>query len=144
VHVKSPAAHGVRSVLTARSHLVEARVRLDNTIRGLCATFGYRPGPGQGRHLLPASWRQRTSLAWRSHRLTAAVRAELVEQIKEMDRRLRIIASQSQACEILMTIPGVGVQTSVAFAAASTRPDASDNHGTLEHISAWSAAPPVR
>lgn len=27
VHVKSPAAHGVRSVITARGHLVEARVR---------------------------------------------------------------------------------------------------------------------
>ncbi|SMC36904.1 zinc-binding dehydrogenase, partial [Novosphingobium sp. B1] len=27
VHVKSPAAHGVRSVITARSHLVEARAR---------------------------------------------------------------------------------------------------------------------
>lgn len=50
VHVKSPAAHGVRSVITARGHLVEARVRLDNMIRGLCATFGYRPGAGQGRH----------------------------------------------------------------------------------------------
>lgn len=47
-----------------------------------------------------------------------AVRATLVEQIKEMDRRLRIIASQSQACELLMSIPGVGVQTSAAFAAA--------------------------
>lgn len=47
-----------------------------------------------------------------------SVRAELVEQIKEVERRLRIIASQSQACEILMSIPGVGVQTSAAFAAA--------------------------
>lgn len=47
-----------------------------------------------------------------------SVHAELVEQIKEMDRHLRIIASQTQACEILMTIPGVGVQTSAAFAAA--------------------------
>lgn len=46
------------------------------------------------------------------------MRVELVEQIKEMDCRLRVIASQSQACEILMTIPGVGVQTSAAFAAA--------------------------
>ncbi|MDR3436591.1 transposase [Telmatospirillum sp.] len=52
VHVKSPAAHGVRSVITARSHLVEARVRLDNMIRGLCATFGYRPGVGQGKAFL--------------------------------------------------------------------------------------------
>ncbi|MDT7531225.1 transposase [Sphingopyxis sp. SE2] len=33
VHVKSPAALGVRSVITARGDLVEARVRLDNTIR---------------------------------------------------------------------------------------------------------------
>ena len=28
VHIKSPAAHGVRSIITARGHLVEARVRL--------------------------------------------------------------------------------------------------------------------
>ena len=52
VHVKSPAARGVRSVITARGHLVEARVRLDNMIRGLCATFGYRPGLGQGKAFL--------------------------------------------------------------------------------------------
>jgi len=119
VHVKSPAAHGVRSVITARGHLVEARVRLDNMIRGLCATFGYRPGPGQGKAFL-----ERIMHAAHIPGLGEAiaslltVRAELVEQIKEMDRRLRIIASQSQACEILMTIPEVGVQTSAAFAAA--------------------------
>ena len=52
VHVKSPAAHGVRSVITARGHLVEARVRLDNTIRGLCATFGIRLGIGQDERFL--------------------------------------------------------------------------------------------
>lgn len=46
VHVKSLAAHGVRSVITACGHLAEARVRLDNMIRGLCATFGYRLGSG--------------------------------------------------------------------------------------------------
>jgi hypothetical protein len=34
-HVKSPAAQGVRSVITARVHLVEAHFGLDNTIRGL-------------------------------------------------------------------------------------------------------------
>jgi transposase len=118
VHVKSPAAHGVRSVITARSHLVEARVRLDNTIRGLCATFGYRPV--QAKEGIPRADHagRPHSGPWRRHRILLSVRAELVEQIKEMDRRLRIIASQSQACEILMTIPGVGVQTSAAFAAA--------------------------
>lgn len=49
VHVKSPAAHGVRSIITTRNHLVESRVRLDSMIRGLCATFGFKPGPGQGK-----------------------------------------------------------------------------------------------
>lgn len=119
VHVKSPAAHGVRSVITARSHLVEARVRLDNTIRGLCATFGYRPGNGQGKAFLERIM-QAAHIPGLGDAIASllSVRAELVEQIKEMDRRLRIIASQSLACEILMTIPGVGVQTSVAFAAA--------------------------
>lgn len=119
VHVKSPAAHGVRSVITARSHLVEARVRLDNTIRGLCATFGYRPGAGQGKAFLERIM-QAAHIPGLGDAIASllSVRTELVQQIKEMDRRLRLIASQSQACEILMTIPGVGVQTSAAFAAA--------------------------
>src|SRR3546814_8746074 len=83
------------------------------------STFGYRPGAGQGKAFL-----ERIMQAAHTPGLGDAiasllsVRAELVEQIKEMDRRLRVIASQSQACEILMTIPGVGVQTSAAFAAA--------------------------
>ena len=87
-------------------------------IRGLCATFGYRPGAGQGKAFL-----QRIMQAAHIPGLGDAiasmlsVRTELVEQIKAMDRQLRIIASQSQACEILMTVPGVGVQTSAAFAA---------------------------
>lgn len=88
-------------------------------IRGLCAMFGYRPDAGQGKALL-----ERIVLAAHIPGLGDAITsllsvgAELVEQIKEMDRRLRVIASQSQACEILMTIPGVGVPTSAAFAAA--------------------------
>lgn len=45
-------------------------------------------------------------------------RGELVAQIKEIGRRLRIIVGQSQAREIMMTIPGVGIQTSAALGAA--------------------------
>lgn len=118
-YVKSPAAHGVRSVIAARSHLVEARVKLDNMIRGLCATFGYRPGPGQGKAFLDRIM-EATHVPGLGETIASllSVRSAIVDQIKEMDRRVRVIASQSQACEILMTIPGVGVQTSAAFAAA--------------------------
>ncbi|MER9490172.1 transposase [Mesorhizobium sp. M0563] len=46
------------------------------------------------------------------------VRVQLVEQIKELDLKLRMLAALSQACQILMSIPGVGIQTSAAFSAA--------------------------
>lgn len=106
-------------MITARSHLVKAREGLDNTIRGICATFGYRPGPGQGKAFL-ARIMEAAHIPGLRDAISSllSVRAQLVEQVKEMVRRLRVIASRSQACEILMSIPGVGVQTSAAFAAA--------------------------
>lgn len=115
VHVKSPAALGVRSVITARNHLVEARVRIDNMIRGLCATFGFRHGKAFIDRVMEAA-----NIPGLGQSITAllAVRAGLVEQIKELDRVLRDFAHRSQSCRQLMSIPGVGVQTSAAFAAA--------------------------
>ncbi len=96
MHVKSPAAHGVRSVITASNHLVEARVRLDNMIRGLCATFGFEPGPGQGKGfiervmegaIIPGLGQSITELL--------AVKTGLMKQIKETDLVLREFARRS-------------------------------------------------
>jgi len=119
VHVKSPVAHGVRSVITARNHLVEARVRLDNTVRGICATFGIRLGIGQGERFL-AKMQQAASIPGLGEAVASllGVREGLIEQIKRLDRQLKAISAASPACQLLMTIPGVGVQTSAAFAAA--------------------------
>jgi len=119
VHVKSAPAQGVRSVISARAHLVEERVRLDNTIRGLTVAFGIKVGPGQGKDFvaragaaadIPGLGEAVASLL--------AVREGLVDQIKELDRLLVEIGKRSTACQILMSIPGVGAQTAAAFAAA--------------------------
>jgi transposase len=119
VHVKSPAAHGVRAVITARGHLVEARVRLDNTIRGLCATFGIRLGIGQGERFI-ARMRAVVDIPGLGEAVASllGVRERLVEQIAQLGRHLKAITLASPACQVLMSIPGVGVQTSAAFAAA--------------------------
>ena len=124
VHVKSAAAHGVRSVIATRSHLVEARVRLDNMIRGICATFGFKPGPGQGKAFIDRVMAA-ADVPGLGQSITAlvAARAGLVEQIRQLDRVLREFAHQSSACRQLMSIPGVGVQTSAAFAAAIDQAD---------------------
>lgn len=119
VHVKSPTAHGVRSVISARGHLVEARVRLDNTIRGLCATFGLRLGVGQGERFL-ARMKAAATIPGLGEALAAllGVRERLVDEISQLDRQLKAISTSSPVCQALMSIPGVGVQTSAAFAAA--------------------------
>jgi transposase len=119
VHVKSPASHGVRSVITARNHLVEARVRLDNMIRGLCAAFGFRTGSGQGKAFIERVM-EAANIPGLGQSITAllSARERLLEQSRELDRVLREFANRSQSCRVLMSIPGVGVQTSAAFVAA--------------------------
>ena len=42
VHVKSPQAHALRSLISARKKLVGQRVTLENQIRGLAVVFGVR------------------------------------------------------------------------------------------------------
>lgn len=117
VHVKSLAAHGVRSIITARGHLVEARVRIDNTIRGLCATFGIRVGVGQGERFL-ARMQVAASVPSLGEAVASLLRARerLVMEIGQLDRQLKAISTASPVCEALMSIPGVGGQTSAAFA----------------------------
>jgi transposase len=55
--------------------------------------------------------RQRT----RSHRSVAARGLFLKDQIRHLDRQLIDRARQSAVCQRLMTIPGVGVLTALAF-----------------------------
>jgi transposase len=98
VHVKSPVAHGVRAVITARGHLVEARVQLDNTIRGLCATFGIRLGIGQGQRFL-ARMREASMIPGLGEAVASLLgtRERMVEQIARLDRQLKAISVASPA-----------------------------------------------
>lgn len=48
----------------------------------------------------------------------AASDERLVVEIGQLDRQLKAISNASPVCQALMSIPGVGVQTSAAFAAA--------------------------
>lgn len=119
VHVKSAAAHGVKSVITARGLLVGSRVRLDNTIRGLCAAFAIRVGPGQGKDFVAkAKAAAKTPGLGEAVASLLAVRDRLLAEIKALDALLNEISQTSVACQILTSIPGVGAQTAAAFAAA--------------------------
>jgi len=125
VYVKSLPAHAVRALILARKKLVGQRVTLENQIRGLAVVFGVRLPRG----LSPAFAKQVASgsqgvagLACAMTGLLAA-RNAVLEAITAIDRDMKRLTRASEACRRLMTIPGVGQLTALAFVAAIDDPE---------------------
>lgn len=125
VHVKSLSAHGLKSMIAARAHLIRSRVKIENQLRGLAACFGMQLGKGAGR-----DFARRTHIATRDlPGLTQAVdaligvHASLLEAITCLDREMRRAARDREVCGRMMAIPGVGVQTALAVTAALDAPE---------------------
>jgi transposase len=125
VHVKSLPAHAVRALILARKKLVGQRVTLENQIRGLAVVFGVRLPRG----LSPAFAEQviggSKGVAGLSGAMSGllAARNAVLEAITAIDRDMKRLARASEACRRLMTIPGVGQLTALAFVAAIDDPD---------------------
>ena len=125
VHVKSLPAHAVRALILARKKLVGQRVTLENQIRGLAVVFGVRLPRG----LSPAFAEQVISgsegVAGLSGAMVGllAARNAVLEAITAIDRDMKRLARASEACRRLMTIPGVGQLTALAFVAAIDEPE---------------------
>jgi len=124
VHVKSLSAHAVRSLIIARKKLVGQRVTLENQIRGLAVVFGVR----LPRALSPAFIRQALQASEGIPGLSAAMRglvaarAAVLAAVVAIDADIRRMARASDACRRLMSIPGVGQLTALAFTAAVDDP----------------------
>jgi transposase len=124
VHVKSLPAHAVRSLIIARKKLVGQRVTLENQIRGLAVVFGVR----LPRALSPAFIRQALKASEGIPGLSAAMRglvaarAAVLAAVVAIDADIRKMARASGACRRLMSIPGVGQLTALAFTAAVDDP----------------------
>jgi transposase len=120
VHVKSGESRLIRAELAARAQLVKARTDLDGQIRGLLRSFGLKVGQASGK----AFSRRVDELVREQEGLQAimapllVVRAALMKQIEGFDSRLRKRAKALPACRRLMTVPGAGVLTSMAYLAA--------------------------
>jgi len=117
VHVKSLDAHRARALLGARAQLVGMTTRLSNHIRGVLKTFGLLPGAIRG---LPFDRRVETLLADRGD-LTSIVRPMLLawrqlrEQIAAFDKEVRALAKKDPTCRRLMSVPGIGVVSVLAY-----------------------------
>lgn len=136
VRVKGYDSMLTRTLVIARTRLVRITTELSNQIRGLMKTFGLVVPKGGGqifetnvRNLLDNNdGLERIILplleAWRGIRDRAA----------QLDRQLVAAARQSDACRVLMSIPGIGAVTSASFVAAIEDPK---NFRSSRSVGAW-------
>ncbi|MDK1494851.1 IS110 family transposase [Sinorhizobium sp. 7-81] len=136
VRVKSFDSMLTRTLVAARTRLVRITVELSNQIRGVMKTFGLVVPAGKGsmfernvRSLL-VDHEQLAAIilplldAWRSVRIRAA----------DLGRQLIRDARESQACCLLMSVPGVGAITATSFVTAVEEPD---NFRKSRNVGAW-------
>jgi transposase len=125
VHVKSLPAHAVRALIIARKKLVGQRVTLENQIRGLAVVFGVRLPRGLSPHFTEQVIQASQGIAGLSGAMQGllAARKAVLEAVVAIDRDMRLLARSSQACQRLMTIPGVGQLTALAFVATIDAPE---------------------
>src|SRR5215207_5006482 len=121
VRVKAPGTMLIRTLLSARRQLVRTGLDLANQIRGLLKIFGLLLPKGGGRLLE----------AWR------AVRA----QVLGLDRLARAAAKRDPRCRLLLTAPGVGTVTALAYVAAVESPGEFRNGRA---VGAWVGLTPAR
>ena len=117
VHVKSFDAHRARALLGARAQLVGMTTRLSNHIRGVLKTFGMLPGVMRG---LRFDRRVETLIADRAD-IAPIVRPmldawrQLREQISTFDKAVRTLVKSDPTCRRLMSVPGIGVLSVLAY-----------------------------
>ena len=124
VQVKQLSAHGDGALLASRALVVRQRCELENQIRGLLKNFGLRARVTKGR----AFEQSVRALAARNGVLLnvvtplLAVWSAMCMQIAVLSRSVQLRTKNDAACQRLMTMPGVGPMTALAFRAAVDDP----------------------
>jgi transposase len=124
LYVKSLPAHAVRSLISPRKRLVGQRVTLENQIRGLAVVFGVRLPRALTAAFIDKALRASEGIAGLSVAMRGliAARTAVMSAIAAIDADIRRMTKASAACRRLMTIPGVGQLTALAFVAAIDDP----------------------
>ena len=124
VHVKSLSAHALSSLIIARKKLVGQRVTLENQIRGLAVVFGIRLPRALAAAFINQALKASEGVAGLSAAIRGliAARTAVMTAVAAIDADIRRMTRASAACRRLMTIPGVGQLTALAFVAAIDDP----------------------
>ena len=117
VHVKSFDGHRARALLGARAQLTGMTTRLSNHIRGVLKTFGLMPDAMRGLRFdreVEVLLRDRFDVAPILRSMLVAWR-QLREQISAFDKAIRVLVRSNSGCRLLMSVPGIGVLSVLAY-----------------------------
>ena len=133
VAVKSVEQQALQALHRTRSAWMSTRTRRINTLRGFCREFGLVVPEGAVRGIaqiaryladehsgLPAILRGSMRLLLEEIRLMEA-------RIGQLEQELSLLAQQSPACQVLTSVPGIGLLTSTAMVAAVGDPRSFDS-----------------
>jgi transposase len=125
VHVKSFEAHRLRALLGARRQLVGMTTQLSSHIRGILKVFGLVVGPAHGR-----SFAERVETLVSDRPAVAEIVQpmrqiwrELKNQITRFDKAVRQEVRRRAECRLLMSVPGIGALSVLAFVSAIEHPE---------------------
>jgi transposase len=125
VHVKSPPCRSWRALLTARRMLLNKRRDVENGIRALLREAGLKVGT-PSRKAFPARVRELAVadpvVASLAGSMLTVIEA-MTQEIDQLTKRVLDEVRVEPTCRRLMTVPGVGPLTALAFRATIDQPD---------------------
>jgi transposase len=138
VPIKTVEQQDILFIHRVRQRLVKNRTALANELRGLLHEFGFVIPQGINKIVTKLTEiLDEEGLSQLSYRTFSELKEELLEndkKIKELEQRLKIIASQYSNHQQLMTIPGIGLITATALIASIGNASCFENG---RQLSAW-------
>ncbi|WP_342271790.1 IS110 family transposase [Candidatus Tisiphia endosymbiont of Parasteatoda lunata] len=138
VPIKTVEQQDILFIHRVRQRLVKNRTALANEIRGLLYEFGFTIPQGINKIITKLTEiLDEGHLSQLSYQTFSELKEEFVEndkKIKELEQRLKIIASQYSNHQQLMMIPGIGLITATALIASIGNASCFENG---RQLSAW-------
>lgn len=122
--VRSIDAQFVRSMLLSRQQLLQSRRAIENQIRGALKTLGVMTSSTKGRGFMPRVSELRADNEWLGPVLDPllAAHASIAKQQKIVSASVLEAAREDADVRRMMTVPGIGPMTALAFKAAIDDP----------------------
>jgi transposase len=109
-------------LLLARQQLLQSRRAIENQMRGTLKTLGVMTGSTKGRGFMPRVVELRADSDWLALDPLLAAHASIAKQLKAVSASVLDTARRDGDVRRMMTVPGVGPMTALAFKAAIDDP----------------------